>query len=161
MGIHLRIYEDSPNSTESQGTNRTPDFDPNSGVPHYAEDCGRPRQDGGFRLPAGAKWFVLLYLAGPEKSAVETDDLPRRVRWLAAFSKVNTDDRAWTQKSGEAGTTSVAMVKLTLTADAVSHWVPESGASRSDFERGSYQILKGKYEMHLTDSNETATLDVL
>lgn len=34
MGIHLRIYKDSPNSTEFQGMHRTPDFDPNSGVPY-------------------------------------------------------------------------------------------------------------------------------
>ena len=34
MGIHLRIYKDSPNSTEFQGMNHTPDFDPNSGVPY-------------------------------------------------------------------------------------------------------------------------------
>ena len=34
MGIHLRIYKDSPNSTEFQGMNRTPFFDPKKGVPY-------------------------------------------------------------------------------------------------------------------------------
>ena len=34
MGIHLRIYEDSPNGTEFQGMNRTPFFDPKKGVPY-------------------------------------------------------------------------------------------------------------------------------
>ena len=36
-GIHLRIYKDSPNSTEDpefQGMNRTPFFDPKKGVPY-------------------------------------------------------------------------------------------------------------------------------
>ena len=38
MGIHLRIYmyKDSPNSTEFQGMNRTPFFDPKKGVPYPA-----------------------------------------------------------------------------------------------------------------------------
>ena len=38
MGIHLRIYKDSPNSTEFQGMNRTspPFFDPKKGVPSPA-----------------------------------------------------------------------------------------------------------------------------
>eukprot|EP01043_Picozoa_sp_COSAG02_P033980 COSAG02_NODE_2350_length_9082_cov_4.100857_7_plen_189_part_00 len=34
MGIHLRIYKDSPNSTEFQGMNHTPFFDPKKGVPY-------------------------------------------------------------------------------------------------------------------------------
>ena len=36
MGIHLRIYKDSPNSTEFQGMNRTPFFDPKKGVPYQS-----------------------------------------------------------------------------------------------------------------------------
>ena len=36
MGIHLRIYKDSPNGTEFQGMNRTPFFDPKKGVPGSA-----------------------------------------------------------------------------------------------------------------------------
>jgi hypothetical protein len=34
MGIHLRIYKDSLNSTEFHGMNRTPFFDPKKGVPY-------------------------------------------------------------------------------------------------------------------------------
>lgn len=104
----------------------------------------------------GDKRSVLLYLLPGKAITMNVnagDTLPARVKWLVDFTKVSTG-------SGSAGKITTTKVHMTVTADSVSRWLPDQTASSSEFDKGSYQVLKGQYRMQLSDSSETATLTV-
>lgn len=104
---------------------------------------------------------LLLFLSPPKKPVAgitDNDDtmatrlqkLPPRTEWLGDFSKIHGISPL-----------AVTEVKLTLGMEALSRWVPASlDPAAVSFTDGKYVVVKGKYEMRLTDSKVQATLHV-
>eukprot|EP00039_Didymoeca_costata_P003470 m.67932 g.67932 ORF g.67932 m.67932 type:complete len:805 (+) comp11922_c0_seq1:234-2648(+) len=100
---------------------------------------------------------VLLYLSDASLDTTDSIELPQRVKWLAAFTKVHN---ITCSKTGY--TEMETSVSLTLDKHAVSRWIP-SDFGKNSFVDGNYKILPGTYSLTVSDgddSMEQATLIV-
>ena len=61
----------------------------------------------------------------------------------------------------ESGGVTEVILELHLNADVLGRWVPSGGATATDFVKGAYTVSPAVYTMSVSDSFDTATVNVV